>query len=125
VWGVVWGQVWVSKSHQFTLILPRPSRPSCRLENRFINPGVQPLRGPKDTPLPPTVAVANAQYLADAQAMVLRDRNHPSVMIYSLCNEGACRSARAGGGWGWGVWEVGGGGGDGPPPTASPRGARV
>jgi beta-galactosidase len=60
------------------------------LENRFINQGVQPLKGPKDTPLPPTVAVADPQLLADARDMVLRDRNHPSVMIYSLCNEGGC-----------------------------------
>ena len=59
-------------------------------ENRFINQGVQPLLSAKDTPLPPTVAVADAQLLADAQAMVLRDRNHPSVVIYSLCNEGGC-----------------------------------
>ena len=29
------------------------------------------------------------QYLMEAQQMVLRDRNHPSIIIWSLCNEGA------------------------------------
>jgi beta-galactosidase len=38
----------------------------------------------KDAPLP------NPMYLADAQAFVLRDRNHPSIIIWSLCNEGGC-----------------------------------
>lgn len=59
------------------------------VENRFINPGVQPINGPKDKPqaFPSMVAAANQQLLADAQAMVLRDRNHPSVVIWSLCSE--------------------------------------
>jgi beta-galactosidase len=38
----------------------------------------------QDAPLP------NPMYLADAQAFVLRDRNHPSIFIWSLCNEGGC-----------------------------------
>lgn len=78
------------------------------LENRFINQGVQPLPPPHTTeariesddptPLPPDVVVADPQLLADAQAMVLRDRNHPSVVIYSLCNEGGCEIGAAYGG---------------------------
>ena len=47
------------------------------VENRFINRGVQPIEGPHATPapLPPSVAVADAGLLKDAQDMVLRDRN--------------------------------------------------
>ena len=59
------------------------------VENRFINKGVQPISSPKDKPqaFPNQVATADQQLLADAQAMVLRDRNHPSVVIWSLCSE--------------------------------------
>ena len=31
---------------------------------------------------------AEGEWLADLQSLVLRDRNHPSVVIWSLCNEG-------------------------------------
>jgi len=63
------------------------------VENRFINKGVQPIQGPKDVPqaFPNMVTSADAQLLADAQAMVLAARNHPSVVIWSLCNEGGCQ----------------------------------
>ena len=38
-------------------------------------------------------------YLNDAQALVLRDRNHPSVIIWSLCNEGGCMQGDPDGGY--------------------------
>lgn len=38
-------------------------------------------------------------YLEEAQAMVLRDRNHPSIIIWSLCNEGGCMQGDPDGGY--------------------------
>jgi hypothetical protein len=38
----------------------------------------------------PAADLADPQLLQDIHDMVLRDRNHPSVVIYSLCNEGGC-----------------------------------
>lgn len=90
-------------------------------ENRFINTGVQPLapkpisgsnRGVESAwknrkqavgaqPYGPNSQggpLADPQLLADAQAMVLSARNHPSIIIWSLCNEGGCEQGAAGGG---------------------------
>jgi len=71
-------------------------------ENRFVQRGVQPVaslrRGgswPARTalgadPAPPSVPAADAQLVADAVDMVLRFRNHPSIILWSLCNELGC-----------------------------------
>jgi beta-galactosidase len=48
-------------------------------------------------PLPPA-DLADPQLLQDIHDMVLRDRNHPSVVIYCLCNEAGCDIGDADGG---------------------------
>jgi beta-galactosidase len=32
----------------------------------------------------------NSQYLQDMADLIQRDRNHPSVIYWALCNEGGC-----------------------------------
>ena len=48
--------------------------------------------GPSDIP------AAVPRLLQDAQDMVLRDRNHASIVIWSLCNELGCTADQPGGG---------------------------
>ena len=71
-------------------------------ENRFVTHGVQPLGEPqedgdlreprwdghstRESFTSPTEA-ADPRLLQDAQDMAIRDRNHPSVVLWSLCNE--------------------------------------
>ena len=40
----------------------------------------------------------NTQYLQDQADMINRDKNHPSIVIWSLCNEGGCMEGDANGG---------------------------
>ena len=54
-------------------------------ENRFVQRGVQPVSLGATDP-----ATADPRLLQDCQDMVLRDRNHPSVIVWSLCNELGC-----------------------------------
>jgi beta-galactosidase len=65
-------------------------------ENRLLQYVVQPVqgrqqRGSDDQPLPPDVAIADPQLLRDAQDMVLRDRNRPSVVIWCACPIGGAQ----------------------------------
>lgn len=57
----------------------------------------EPIHGPdgallRSAPAFDPVPIPNPMYTKDAQDMALRDRNHPSIIIYSLCNEGGCLS---------------------------------
>ena len=77
-------------------------------ENRFIELGVLPSprrqnseesssttsvqAGGDSPPLPPLPPAAVPRLLQDCQDMVLRDRNHASIIIWSLCNELGCES---------------------------------
>ena len=70
------------------------------VENRFLRYKVQPVPQPLGgdeggTSLLrggaiPAADLADPQLLRDIHDMVLRDRNHPSNVIYSLCNEAGC-----------------------------------
>eukprot|EP01084_Bolivina_argentea_P265984 451013_1 len=39
----------------------------------------------------------NTQYFQDMEDMINRDKNHPSIVIWSLCNEGGCMEGSANG----------------------------
>jgi beta-galactosidase/beta-glucuronidase len=40
----------------------------------------------------------NTHYVDEMKTLVKRDRNHPSVVIWSFCNEGACEGNHETGG---------------------------
>ena len=50
------------------------------------------------SPSIPAQDLADPQLLQDIHDMVTRDRNHPSVIIWSLCNEGGCDIGDSNGG---------------------------
>ena len=45
--------------------------------------------------VPDGIAAFEAENIADLRSMVLRDRNHPSIFAYSLCNEPECETSNA------------------------------
>ena len=90
-------------------------------ENRFVTAGVVPMSEPWEDdeaaasvdsyedeanpcgidnycPDSPSGPNADAVFLQDAQDMVLRDRNHPSIVLWSLCNELGCMTNDPNGG---------------------------
>jgi beta-galactosidase len=45
--------------------------------------------------VPTGVAAFEEENIADLRSMVLRDRNHPSIFAYSLCNEPECETTNS------------------------------
>lgn len=69
--------VWEENRFLSYQVLPQPP-PSRRRGRRRADGGL--VADPP--PLPPDVAIADPQLLQDAQDMALRDRNHPSIVVY-------------------------------------------